>query len=203
MNLAYLWSKLLRKARLSAVASSTVPKTSKIESGSHVVNSTFGRHSFCGYDCAIYNCDVGDFCSIANDVKIGGGAHPMNWVSMSPVFYEGRDSVKAKFSTHKRMPASRVRIGHDVWIGEGAMIKQGVTVGTGAVVGMGSVVTRDVEDYSVVAGVPARSIGKRFDDDTIAKLLDSEWWKIPDEDLKTFAQYFMDPERFIEEIERQ
>ena len=60
------------------------------------------RHSFCGYDCDINNTKIGSFCSIANGVVIGGGMHPLDWISTSPVFYEGADSVKAKFSEHKR-----------------------------------------------------------------------------------------------------
>ena len=91
---------------------------------------------------------------------IGGGMHPMDWVSTSPAFYIGRDSVKAKFATHTREPVKKIIIGHDVWIGQYALIKQGITVGTGAVIGMGSVVTKDIPDYCVVVGNPARIIKK-------------------------------------------
>src|SRR6185312_1217704 len=101
MNILYILSKVLKKIRGSSIINSKIDKTSKVESGSHIVNTTFDRYSFCGYDCEIVNCDIGSFCSIANNVKIGGGMHPMQWVSMSPVFYEGRDSIKAKFSKHK------------------------------------------------------------------------------------------------------
>ena len=107
MSPIYFWSKLLKKLRGSAIVNTTIHKTSKVESGSHVVNTTFDKHSFCGYDCKIENCDIGSFCSIANHVIIGGAFHPMEWVSTSPVFYEGRDSVKAKFSIHKRESVKR------------------------------------------------------------------------------------------------
>ena len=135
-----------------------------------------GRHSFCGYDCEITNTEIGSFCSIANNVIIGGGMHPMDWVSTSPAFYIGRDSVKAKFATHTREPVKKIIIGHDVWIGQYALIKQGITVGTGAVIGMGSVVTKDVEPYSIVAGKPACLINHRFNEDIVQKLLHSKWW---------------------------
>jgi len=173
-----------------------------VESGSHIVNTTFNRHSFCGYDCEIINCEVGAFCSIANHVVIGGGKHPMEWVAMSPVFYEGRDSVKAKFSTHKREAPKKTIIGHDVWIGENALIKQGVTVGHGAVIGMGSVVTRDVPPYAIVAGCPAKVVRKRFDDKTIESLLEIKWWDFSDEKLKEYAQYFKDPTDFIDRVKK-
>lgn len=88
----YLWSKLLKKIRGSAIVNSTVHHTSKIYSGSHIVNSTIGKHTYCGYDCEIINTDVGAFCSIAGNVKIGGAMHPTDWVSSSPVFYSGRSS---------------------------------------------------------------------------------------------------------------
>lgn len=202
MNLFYLWAKLLKKLRGSAIINSRIHNTSKVESGSHIVNSTFDRHSFCGYDCEIFNCEIGSFCSIANNVIIGGGMHPVEWVSMSPVFYEGRDSVKAKFSEHKRVPDKRTIIGHDVWIGQGVIIKQGLNIGTGAVIGMGSVVTKDIEPYLVVAGCPAKEIRKRFDDKIIEELLKTRWWNFSDKDLHEYAKYFKDPDKFIMELKK-
>jgi acetyltransferase-like isoleucine patch superfamily enzyme len=157
-----------------------------------------GKHSFCGYNCEIMNADIGSFCSIANGVIVGGGMHPYNWVSMSPVFYEGRDSVKAKFSKHKRVTVKRTIIGHDVWIGQNALIKQGVNVGVGAVVGMGSVVTKDVPPYSIVAGSPAKEIKKRFDNKLIRELINSKWWELKDKELFQFAVYFKNPKDFVE-----
>lgn len=188
--------------RASAVINSQIHKSSKVESGSHIVNSTFDRHSFCGYNCEIINTDIGSFCSIANNVIIGGGMHPMEWVSTSPVFYEGKDSVKAKFSKHKREPAKRTIVGHDVWIGERSLIKQGVTIGNGSVVGMGSVVTKDVEPYTIVAGCPAKVLRKRFNDKIIEKLLEIKWWEFNDEKLQEYAEYFTNPTVFIEKVKK-
>ena len=202
MHISYIWSKLLKKLRGSSIINSKIHATSKVESGSHIVNTGFDKHSFCGYDCEIINCDIGSFCSIANNVKIGGGMHPMDWVSTSPVFYEGRDSVKAKFSQHKRDPIQRTIIGHDVWVGQSVIIKQGVTIGTGAVIGMGSIVTRDVQPYSIVAGCPAREIRKRFDDEIIEGLLKSMWWEFSDEELYRHAKNFRDPKNFIQELKK-
>ena len=113
---------------------STLGHGSKVEAGSSFAASTMGRHSFCGYDCEIVGADIGHFCSIANCVMIGGGQHPVDWVGMSPVFYEGRDSVAKKFSAFARPAPRRVAIGSDVWIGHRAIILQGVKIGDGAVV---------------------------------------------------------------------
>jgi len=202
MDFSYLWAKALKKLRGSAIKNSHIHRTSKIESGSHIINSTFGRHSFCGYDCEIINSEIGSFCSIANQVIIGGGRHPMEWVSMSPVFYKGRDSVKAKFSEHKREKVKRTIIGNDVWIGERAIIKEGITIGTGAVIGMGSIVTKDVEPYAIVAGCPAKVLRKRFNDDVIDNLLSSEWWNFNENKLKEYAKYFTDPNSFLEKYRK-
>ncbi len=181
---------------------SLVHKSSKIESGSQFINSTMERHSFCGYDCDIANTEIGSFCSIANGVVIGGGTHPVDWVSTSPVFYKGRDSVRAKFSEHERDMVKKVVIGHDVWIGQNALIKQGVTIGSGAVIGMGSVVTKDVEAYSIVAGCPAKTIKYRFDEELISQLLSSQWWSLEEQDIGLHAKYIKSPETFIEAIKK-
>jgi acetyltransferase-like isoleucine patch superfamily enzyme len=202
MRIFYYWSKILKKLRGSSIINSKIHKTSKVESGSHIVNSTFDRHSFCGYDCEIINCDIGSFCSIANNVIIGGGRHPMEWVSMSPVFYEGRDSVKVKFSSHKRETPKRTSIGHDVWIGGNAIIKQGVTIGTGSVIGMGSVVTKDIEPFTIVAGCPARVIRKRFEEDIIVELLKIRWWEFDDKKLFEYAGFFTNPSEFIKMVKK-
>ena len=127
--------------------------------------------------------------------------HPMNWVSMSPVFYFGKDSVKAKFSRHKRELPLTTKIGHDVWIGQNVLIKQGVTIGTGAVIGMGSVVTKNVEPYTIVVGNPAKCIRKRFDDDTITKIIESKWWLFDEKRLIECAEYFANPKDFINYLE--
>jgi len=200
MNLISLLSKVLKKSRLSAIDNSQIHTTSKVESGSTIYNLKMEKHSFCGYNCEIINCEIGSFTSIANNVVVGGGMHPMEWVSMSPVFYEGRDSVKAKFYEHSRKPTKRTIIGHDVWIGHSALIKQGVNIGTGAVVGMGSIVTKDVAPYSIVVGNPAKEIRKRFDNLTIEGLLSSKWWDYNEEELKKMAYLFNDTTKFLKKI---
>lgn len=197
MTLQFIWAKITKKLRGSAISNSKIHHTSKIESGSNVVYTTMDKHSFCGYDCEITNCKIGSFTSIANGVVIGGGMHPIDWVGTSPVFYEGRDSVSAKFSEFQREEVKTTLIGHDVWIGRNTLIKQGVTIGNGAVVGMGSVVTKDVAPYAIVGGNPAKLIRYRFSDEIIEKLITSKWWELDENDLKMYAKDITHPENFL------
>jgi acetyltransferase-like isoleucine patch superfamily enzyme len=202
MSLAYYWSKFLKKLRGSAIINSEIHITSKIESGSNIVNTTMNKHSFCGYNCEIANAEIGSFCSIANGVVIGGGIHPYSWVSMSPAFYEGRDSIKKKYSKHSRQQIKKTIIGHDVWIGQNALIKQGVNIGTGAVIGMGAIVTRDVEPYTIVGGNPAKVIKTRFNEEIINSLLESKWWTFEEEILKDYAKHFKNPIEFLKNLKQ-
>jgi acetyltransferase-like isoleucine patch superfamily enzyme len=196
-RIAYLWSKAIKKARLAAITRSQVHPTAKVEPGTSFVASSMDRHSFCGYDCDIAHARIGAFTSIANGVVIGGGRHPTEWIGMSPVFYEGRDSVRAKFAEHRRAPPKAVIIGNDVWIGRNAILLPGVVVGDGAVVGAGAVVTRDVAPYAIVAGCPARPIRYRFDQETIERLLSLKWWDMPEDELRRVAGTFNEPEEFF------
>ena len=200
MSLIYFWSKILRKLRGSAIKNSQIHKTSKVEAGSQILNLLMDKHSFCGYDCEISNCEIGSFTSIANGVVIGGGMHPMDWVGMSPVFYKGPDSVKAKFSEFERDVVKTTFIGHDVWIGQNVLIKQGVNIGTGAVIGMGSVVTKDVPAYAIFAGNPAKLIRYRFNNDIVQRLLESKWWELDEKILSQVATNIREPEAFLNSL---
>lgn len=198
MKLSYLWAKGLKKIRGSAVVDTQLGEDSKIEAGCHLIEVIMGRHSFCGYDCEIYHCHIGSFCSIGNYVRIGGSRHPYEWVSTSPVFYAGRDSVKKKYSEFGREKEPETYIGNDVWIGEGAYIKAGVTIGDGAVIGMGSVVTKNVAPYTICAGNPARLIRYRFAEPICKELQKIRWWELDEAALEKLSVYIQEPEKFIE-----
>ncbi len=201
-SISYYFFKFQKKLRGKAISNSFIHFTSKVEAGSEVINSKFDKHSFCGYNCTLVNVDIGSFCSISNNVVMGGGMHPMDWVSTSPVFYHGRDSVKKKYAEFKRKEPSRIIVGNDVWIGQSVLVKQGVKIGTGSVIGMGSVVTKDVEPYSIVAGNPARLLRMRFEKEIVEELLSSKWWEMPDAELEKAAKYIQDPKLFLEQIRK-
>ena len=196
----YLISKVFKKMRCAAVIRSHVHKSSKVESGTSFVSSSMQRYSFCGYDCDISNAEIGAFTSIANGVVIGGARHPMEWASMSPVFYSGRDSISKKFSEHPLPGSARVNIGHDVWIGRNAVVLPGARIGNGAVVGAGAVVTKDVPAYAIAVGNPARVVKYRFDAATIERLERTQWWNFTDEQLARIGSKFNDVEALLQAV---
>jgi acetyltransferase-like isoleucine patch superfamily enzyme len=124
---------------------------------------------------------IGKFCSIAADSKIFlGGNHRYDWITSYPLNKIFEVFPKIQESVSK----GDVKIGNDVWVGNGVIILSGVEIGDGAVIGAGSVVTKNVEPYSIVVGNPAKEIKKRFDFNTIQKLLEIEWWNWEIEKIK-------------------
>ena len=122
---------------------------------------------------------IGKFCSIACGAKFlfTSANHAMRPLSTYtfPIFFEewGLDVSEIRSAWDNK---GDIVVGNDVWIGYEAVILSGVTIGDGAIVGARAVVTRDVPPYTIVGGVPAKSIRKRFDDETIEKLLHLRWW---------------------------
>lgn len=197
--ISYIWYKILTKLRGKAIKDSTISSDAKVEAGSVVIATEMGKFSYCGYDCLLSNVVIGSYCSISDNVIIGGGQHPLDWVSTSPAFYKGRDSISKRMAQLEYdFSDKKTEIGNDVWIGHGVHIKPGIKVGNGAVIGMGSVVTRDVEPYSVVAGCPAKEIKKRFDENTIDKLQQIKWWDFDEKKMSMYASCLNDVNVFIE-----
>jgi acetyltransferase-like isoleucine patch superfamily enzyme len=138
-----------------------------------------GAYSYVAAGSRLERVKVGRFCSIADEVRIGLGSHPMGWLSTNPFSYfplvPGLHVETPPFTYDWQ--AKPTELGHDVWIGARVMIPGGVKIGTGAVVAAGSIVTKDVPPYAVVAGNPARIVKQRFADELIADLLASNWWQ--------------------------
>lgn len=130
---------------------------------------------------------IGKFCSIACGAKFIFNCANHTLKSLStytfPLFFEEWDLPKTEIATAWDNKGDII-IGNDVWIGYDAVIMAGVRIGDGAIIGTRAVVTKDVEPYSIVGGVPAKEIRKRFAPDVVAKLLELEWWNWPIEKIK-------------------
>lgn len=182
------------------VVESKVDKTARIQKNANIRYSKIGRYSYISARTSVIYATIGNFCSIAAGVAIGGGAHDIEGVSTSPLFVENSNIFGKNFANKPYEPYKMTQIGNDVWIGNRAIILQGVKIGNGAVIGAGSVVTKDVSAYDVVAGNPARVIRKRFDPGTVLKLEETNWWSYDDAKLSHYAQYFNTPDHFLKKL---
>ena len=166
-----------------------------------LIDSTLDDYTYLTHDVQIFNTAFGKFGNVAASVRINPTNHPMWRASLhhftyrSKSHYLGPDDDQEIFDW--RM-AHRVTIGHDVWIGHAAILLPGVSVGTGAVIGAGSVVTKNVADYTIVAGNPARVIRRRVSEPVEAALKRIAWWDWSRERLAAALPHFrgLDAEAF-------
>ena len=134
---------------------------------------------------------IGKFCSIACGAKFifTSANHTMKSLSTYPfpIFFEewGLDVANVADAWDNK---GDIVIGNDVWIGYDAVILSGVTIGDGAIIGTRAVVTKDIPPYTIVGGVPARRIRRRFDEETVTRLLELRWWEWSDERIKENIQ---------------
>ena len=162
--------------------------------------SSIGDYSSIGRYSKITHTEIGKFCSISWDVTINAVQHNYKHIS-SHSFSKRPDynfGVEDDLRNHEF-----VKIKNDVWVGAGVIILPGLTIGNGAVLAAGSVVTSHVPDYAIVAGVPARIIKYRFDEKTIARLLNIQWWEFSDEMLSENIALFQRDldEQMLEHLE--
>lgn len=129
---------------------------------------------------------IGNYCSIAEDVRFVFGEHHLEYVSTYPLRTKLADHSDNVDATCK----GPIIVGSDVWIGLNALIMSGVTIGHGAVVAANATVTRDVAPYAVVGGVPARVLKYRFRPDQIERLLQIAWWEWEDNKVKANLDLF-------------
>ena len=182
-----------------ALRSCNIDKRATVCSGSELNFVKLGKYSYVGNRCFMVNTNIGCFCSIADRCSIGGAMHPIERVSSSPVFHSGQNVMKENFVEFPRMKTPETIIENDVWIGMGCYVKAGVIIHNGAVVGMGSIVTHDIPPYEIWAGNPGKRIGKRFDENQVERLLVTQWWKWPDEQIRNKAHLFNSIDVFLEE----
>jgi acetyltransferase-like isoleucine patch superfamily enzyme len=137
---------------------------------------------------------IGSFCSLAQGVTIFlGGNHRADWITTYPfghIFQEQLNTEAPKGHPYTNGP---VVIGNCVWIGTNASIMSGVTIADGAIVAANSTVTKDVGPYEIVGGNPAKLIRKRFDDETIQKLVELAWWSLDTVEINKIVSLLCGP----------
>ena len=170
-----------------------------------VFGGEIGQYSYVGVNCNIVG-RIGKYCSVSNNVLLMAATHPIRkYVSTSPVFYSLRKQCGKTFADKQKLPEFErldcekyaLIMGNDVLVGIGVTFLGAVRVGDGAVIGANSTVTKDVEPYSIVAGSPAKVIGKRFTDEQAEFLLKFRWWDRDEQWIKENYDKFDDIENFM------
>lgn len=180
---------------------SSISRKANVFSRVQINNSTMGDYSYVGRGSRIIHADIGKFCSISGEVRVGMGTHTLDRISTSPIFTEAKNGTNHSWVKSSTLtPYKRVKVGNDVWIGVRAMIMGGVTIGDGAVIGAGSIVTKDIPPYAVAVGVPAKVIRYRFPKEQIDLLLSHPWWNLPEDQLRERIILFQGSDDVVEKI---
>lgn len=158
-----------------------------------LLDSQIGSYTRISKGCSIVHAKIGKFCSLAANIQIGAGRHPLNYLSTNQVFYnhnklQNRWVKKIDFEENLQ-----INIGSDVWIGTDSFIMGGVNIGHGAVIGAKSLVTKDIPPYAIAAGIPAKVIKYRFSPDVIQKLLKLKWWEFDEATIDHNIELFREP----------
>ena len=184
-----------------SINESELGRWTEVRQGARLNQSVLGDYTYVMERVQLDFTTVGKFSNVASDVRLGPTNHPIDRPSAHHFTYRaamyglGEDD-SAVFDWRADQP---VEVGHDVWIGHGAIVLPGVEIGNGAVIGAGSVVTGDVEPYTIVAGVPAELIRRRFDPKTAARIEATEWWEWDHERLADRLAAFRDLETFLDQ----
>jgi len=194
--------KLRKKENISFLSyvcrSSKVSKKVAIKRFCKLKNSSVEDYTYLANNVHLFNAKIGRYCSIGPYVKVGLGKHPTDRLSTSPIFYSSSNPLGIKLVTQDSfIEFENVIIKNDVWIGANAIILDGITVGNGAIVAAGAVVTKDVPEFSIVAGVPAEIIKYRFDQTTRDAIANTRWWEQDPSFFKEFQNDYSNIHEFL------
>ncbi len=190
----------------ATVADSRLGRYTEIAEGCRISELDLDDYSYIERDGMVWCATIGKFANIAAAVRINATRHPMDRASLHHFTYRAGDywddaSHDEDFFAWRR--DQRFTIGHDVWIGHGATLLPGVCLGNGAVVGAGAVVRRSVPAYTIVTGVPARPLRRRFPEEISTRLEALAWWNWDHQRLRNSLEDFrhLDIESFLKKHE--
>ncbi len=127
---------------------------------------------------------IGKYCQLGVDVALHATNHPISYMTT----YINQNLFQGELKHLKE--ENNIIIGHDVWIGHGVIVVGNVTIGNGAILAAGSVITKDVAPYSIVAGIPAKEVRKRFSDTIIQEIETLQWWDKSEHELEKIKPLF-------------
>ncbi len=170
-----------------------------------IIDSSFGFASYCSNNCNIAYTKIGKYCCIGRRFTTSVGLHPAKkYVSIHPAFYSIAKQSGFSFVNENKFKEIDllfenkycVKIGNDVWIGDNVTVLSGIEIGDGAIIAAGAVVTKNVEPYSIVGGVPARFIRYRFTNEQKNMLEVIKWWNRDISWIRENVNLFMNIEEF-------
>jgi len=175
-----------------SILNSRLENNITIHTQSFLSNVSMGRFNYVSSNSKLDLTEIGSFCSFGPELICGYGEHPTDFVSTNPVFFSTLKQCGTSFAEKNCFEErKKIFIGHDVWIGARVFIRDGVKIGNGAIIGAGAVVVKDIPDYAIVGGVPAKIIRFRFSDEIIHELLNINWWNWSEDKLRKAQIYFV------------
>lgn len=222
MTLANIVNKRILKRKLNVLSAkgsfigfSVICEGSNFfDRNSTIINSQIGFASYLAANTNILKTKIGRYTSIGPNVNCVFGNHPTNtFVSTHPAFFSLRKQAgftyvrTQKFADYAEprdiSKKYSILIGNDVWVGANATILDGVSIGDGAIIASNALVNKDVAPYSIVGGVPAKLIKKRFSDNEIRFLLDLKWWDKSSEWIANNSELFSNIKTFRKKFENE
>ena len=193
--------------KLSLVTKSIIAKTSSIGKLCRIHKTFLSDYSYCSSSCVITYTQIGRYCSIGPSVKVIAGLHNTRDLSTSSIFHglswskeSAKESIDFFQNPNKEeikicAKGAKTKISDDVWIGADVKIFSGVKIGRGAVIGACALITKDVDPYTIVGGVPAKVLRKRFSKETIDWLEKTKWWNLPPKEASDLFKKFPSNEK--------